>query len=120
MTTGTGLASPASIDLGWTTFTEADGVQHWGGQGFIFTDLLHAAPDGSLWMNGSTANLYCDGVAHYDGTTWTSYLRGSCVHDLDISPDGGVWARADNYSGMNPSEEVSTYVITPEAVTASE
>ena len=100
-------------DPGWTTFTEAEGVKDWGGQGFIATDLLRVAPDGSLWMNGSPTDDGCGGVAHYDGTTWTSYLRVSCVHDLAIAPDGSLWVRASVYEDMGPAGGVDTYVIPP-------
>ncbi len=104
----------------WTTFTEADGVQDWGGQGFISTDLLSVAPDGSLWMNGAPDESGCGGVNHYDGTTWSSFLRDSCVHDLAIAPDGSVWVRADFEAGSwnATSWDVGLYVIIPEAVAA--
>jgi hypothetical protein len=109
-------------DPGWTIFTEADGVEDWGGQGFIATDLLSVAPDGSLWMNGIDDVSGCDGVDHYDGRTWTSYLRKVCVHDLALAPDGSVWVRADVEAGSwnATSYDVGLYVITPEAVTARE
>ena len=82
-------------DPGWTVFGEADGVEPWGAQGFIATAQLEVAPDGSLWMNGATDEDGCGGVAHYDGTTWTSSLRPYCVHDLSVAPDGSVFVRAD-------------------------
>jgi streptogramin lyase len=44
----------------------------------------------------------------YDGTTWSSFLRGSCVHDLALAPDGSVWVRADVDAWFN-----GLYVITP-------
>jgi hypothetical protein len=49
-------------------------------------------------------------VAHYDGTTWTSYLVDSCIHDLAVAADGSVWLRADDILGVT----VNTYVIRPE------
>ena len=115
---GQGVGGLARFDdEGWTTFSEADGVQDWGGEGFIATDLLTVAPDGSLWMNGAHDENGCGGVAHYDGTTWSSYLRYSCVHDLAIALDGSVWVRANTYRmGGNALGGVDTYVITPEAV----
>jgi len=102
-------------DPGWTAFTEADGVQDWGGESLPATDLLEVAPDGSLWMNGARDGDACGGLAHYDGTTWTSYLGDSCVHDLAIAPDGSVWVRATRY-GMDGVAlgGVDTYVIRPE------
>ena len=95
-------------DPGWTVFGEADGVRPWGAQGWIATDLLAVAPDGSLWLNGTPTEDGCGGVAHYAGTTWTSYLVDSCVHDLAIAPDGSVWLRA------GADSRVDTYVIRPE------
>ena len=99
----------------WTTFTAADGVEDWGEQGFFATDLLAIAPDGGVWMNGHPGATGGGGVAHYDGTRWTSYLQDLSVHDLDISPDGSVWVRADAYRGIHPAEDVHTFVINPEA-----
>ena len=101
---------------------EADGVEPWGAQGWIATDLITVAADGSLWLNGSDELGGCDGVDHYDGSTWTSYLRGSCVHDLSIAPDGGVWVRADivDVPGNATTSDVDLYVIIPEAVAGTE
>jgi len=107
-------------DPGWTAFTEADGVQNWGAQGFVATDLLAVAPDSSLWMNGAPDDG-CGGVAHYDGTTWTSYLVDSCIHDIAIAADGSAWLRASIYAaGGDAVRGLATYVITPEAVAGSE
>jgi len=56
-------------DPGWTVFTEADGVAPWGAQGFIATDLLSVAPDGSVWLRA--------GVSSYDvlGRVYTYVIR---------------------------------------------
>ena len=94
-------------------------MQGWGGTGFIATGLLSVAPDGSVWVNGSD-DFGCDGVAHYDGTTWTQCLHSLCVHDIDIGPDGNAWVRANDYGHMRPAEDVQTYVITPETTVATE
>ncbi len=101
-------------DPGWTMFTEADGVKPWGGQGWFYTDLLTVAPDGSFWLNGLPTAAACGGLAHWDGTTWTSYLGDSCIHDLAIAPDGCVWLRAD------ADGRVNTYVIRPEGGATTE
>jgi len=114
-------------DPGWTTFTEADGVEPWGGWVGIWEwsawGRLNVAADGSFWLRGMSSDGGCDGAAHYDGTTWTPYLLDSCVHDLAIAPDGGVWLRADAYDwddgGDGVGGPVDTYVITPEAMTAT-
>jgi len=101
-------------DPGWTTFAAADGVTGWDATGWFGTDLLDVAADGSLWLNGSRTGEACGGTAHFQGTTWTSYLVGSCTHDFAIAPDGSVWLVADE-GGRH-----SLYVITPEAMTASQ
>jgi streptogramin lyase len=100
-------------DRGWATFTEADGVKRWDEKGSSFTDLLEVAADGSVWLNGSPTDEGC-GVTHYHGTTWTSYLAGSCIEDFAIAPDGSVWLGAAEGSRLH------VYVITPEAVAATE
>ena len=109
-------------DPGWTVFGEAEGVEPWGAQGFIATDLLEVAPDGSLWMNGRPGGDGCDGVDHYDGTTWTSYLRLVCIHDLSIAPDGSAFVRADpeQVSWGDTSWKVGLFVIRPEAGATTE
>jgi hypothetical protein len=91
---------------------------------------FEVAPDGSLWSSlwrsadGSDpvlagwwerraavedGRLVCDGLARFDGMTWSRFLPGQCI-SMDIAADGSVWVLADN----------ETYVITPEAVAASE
>ena len=105
-------------ESGWTVFTEADGVRPWGTQGFIPTDHLHAAADGSVWVNAEGAGSSCGGVANFDGSTWTGYLTELCVDDLDIAPDGAVWVRASTYEtrgGFGYWNLSDLYVITPEA-----
>jgi len=81
------------------------------------------APDGSFWAGWpSRSEDGCQGVSRFDGRTWGRYLPGMCVHwlgGMDIAPDGSVWlvARSGPPGSENPS---SLYVITPEAVAASE
>ena len=104
-------------DEGWTIFTGADGVEPWGEQprGYVPTDLVKIAPDGSAWVNATDdATRTCDGLARFDGETWTSFLSGRCVSDLDFAPDGSLWvvAREPDFTS-----EVDTYVITPEPAT---
>jgi streptogramin lyase len=111
-------------DPGWTTFTEADGVKPWGVPDDAFTDLLEVAVDGSLWLIGTPTEepWDCCGVSHYDGTTWTSYLVGSLVHDFAIAPDGSVWLGAHDVwlGAKGMANPLGLYVITPEAVAATE
>jgi hypothetical protein len=100
-------------DSGWTVFTEADGVEPWGGQGFLSVDLLTVAPDGSLWMNGRPTSDGFGGVAHWDGTTWTSYLVEAFIDDLAVAPDGSVWLQASVEGSSSVHGTVYTYVIPP-------
>ena len=115
-------------ETGWRTFTSADGVGTWGGQRGEWnfaTDMLKVSPDGSAWVNATgapapgsegTAVRSCDGVARFDGLTWQPFLAGSCIADLDFAPDGSAWVVA-----LDPtSQEVGTYVISPESVSTPE
>ena len=104
-------------DAGWTVFTGADGVPAWGhwqqmGPPSPIAEL-EVAPDGSPWLNAAG----CNGLARFDGQTWTPYLAGSCISDFDIAPDGTVWAVARSQEG---SAGVDTYVIRPEVVATVE
>jgi len=111
-------------DPGWTTFTEADGVEPWGVPDDVFTNVLEVAADGSLWLIGTPTEEPWDwgGVSHYDGTTWTSYLVGSLVHDFATAPDGSVWLGAHDVwlGAKGMANPLRLYVITPEAVAATE
>lgn len=102
----------------WTSLTEAEGMQEWGGQGFIAVDLLAIGPDGSVWVNGAPHAFACGGVGHYDGSRWTSYLSDACIHDLAIAPDGSAWVWADleRVGSSDPSWQVGLHVIDPETV----
>ena len=107
-------------DPGWTTFTEADGLMEWGVEGGSFADMLNVAADGSLWLLGSPTDPLpgCGGVTHFDGTTWTSYLVETCMHDFAIAPDGSVWLGANAYG--DGASLLHLYVITPEAVAGTQ
>ena len=107
-------------DSGWALFTEADGVRPWGGQqaDWWTIDTIEVAPDGGVWVNATHDPAgACDGLARFDGMAWSSYLPGRCISDLDFAPDGAVWVVAREPEGAS---EVNTYVITPEAVAATE
>lgn len=113
-------------DGGWTTFAEADGVPPLGWVEPTFS--LRAAPDGSVWITPSVSTgspddeLKCDGVAHFDGATWTRYLRDTCIFSMDVAPDGALWlqgAKVDIgninlYTLGDTVEPVQTFVIRPE------
>jgi hypothetical protein len=94
----------------------------------------HVAPDGSLWvpsrlgvierdpdLGGGHRNVCghgIDGVARFDGETWSRFLPGRCVEVMDTAADGSVWLLASKSDARFPLAHV--YVITPEAVAATE
>jgi hypothetical protein len=111
---------------GWSTFDAMEVGFGWGqGVGvFLGSYLLDVAPDGALWLNASVENAgEHAGVARFDGASWQRFLDGHTVHDLDAGPDGAVWVRAADASteGQGAVDgAVDLYVITPEAVAATE
>jgi len=85
---------------GWTTFTAADGIEPWGGKpGFIPWEMTAASPDGSVWVDAtkeaSADNNVCDGLGRFDGASWTSYLAGHCIADIDFTTSGDAWVLAE-------------------------
>ena len=74
------------------------------------------APDGSLWADWLASEAGCTGVIRFDGLGLQRYLLPGmaagdfCLDGMDIAPDGSVWLMT----------EVDLYVITPEAVAATE
>jgi hypothetical protein len=32
-----------------------------------------------------------DGLHHFDGVSWSQYLKGAHVRDVVVAPDGTVW-----------------------------
>lgn len=121
-------------DGSWTTYTAADGVppmlDMYGG----FEGFLRTAPDGSVWLTPQPIPLRigsrwteCDGVARFDGAVWSQYLRGYCVYAFDVARDGTAWLHAGpepDHDGVEDWEAdrtlINTFVITPEAVVASQ
>mgnify|MGYP001823749417 CR=1 FL=1 len=98
---------------GWTPFGMPD--WRWGSD---WGDV-RVAPDGSVWVAARldvpggqvpACGQGVGGVAHFDGMAWDRYLPGRCVIAFDIAAHGSVWVLADD----------GLYVITPEAVAASE
>jgi hypothetical protein len=103
-----------------TVYAEEEGVPVMGnfdgGYG-----VLKAAPDGSVWMTpraDPSESGACDGLAHFDGTTWTRYLHGRCVYGLDVAPDGTVWVQAGEWDQVTPPRPMEIYVIPPRALVA--
>src|SRR3954452_15085411 len=70
------------------------------GRCFHVPRFLRAAPDGSVWRTPGDgpeplerAPWGCNGLARFDGTTWSRYLAGTCIYSLDVAPDGTAWAQ---------------------------
>jgi hypothetical protein len=82
--------------------------------------FMSAAPDGSVWLTpgGGLGIWGCDGLANFDGQTWTRYLRGTCIYALDVATDGTVWAQGGTWDGRTPGP-VETFAI-PAVTTASD
>lgn len=92
-------------------------------------DQFKVAPDGSLWFSmwrndpgtdtgtcerdWGSGPVYCDGLARFDGETLDRFLPGQRI-SMDIAADGSAWVLAGNEQGRD------LYLITPEAVAASE
>jgi hypothetical protein len=112
-------------DSGWTVFSAEDGVRPWGTWWgvWVYIANLQVAPDGSVWVNAASENSVdggCGGIARFDGVTWTTYLAGTCVHDLGIAPDGAVWVEASVDTTSGGPGPVGLFVITPEASLTTE
>jgi hypothetical protein len=97
----------------WTTFGRPD----WMPRSYAYPwGELHVAPDGFLWVPPLECDQGINGVARFDGETWTRSLQGYCVEAMDIAADGSVWTLATE-SGADLRH---VYVITPEAVAVAE
>jgi hypothetical protein len=84
------------------------------------------APDGSFWAAWSGGGVHGTpdalGVNRFDGRTWLRFLPGTqsgWEAGMDIAPDGSVWVLAGTREA-NGVLDPDLYVITPEAVVASE
>jgi ligand-binding sensor domain-containing protein len=67
----------------WNGYDEADGVPAVSEAGGIRPCV---SPDGSIWVPT------VDGLARFDGHTWTVSHRGMEFGHLSIAPDGTLWA----------------------------
>jgi hypothetical protein len=100
---------------------------------------IGVAPDGSLWVvpGGEWSELVgdgvvqteqatdCQGLLRFDGERWQRYAQGTCLYNpftvgdhLHIGPDGSIWALASTDPANDHAFDL--YVITPEAVAATE
>jgi hypothetical protein len=108
------------------------------GYGLGLDSEFRVAPDGSLWSGlwqegaDSTDPSLCDGLARFDGETLERFLPGRCIA-MDIAPDGSAWVLAADEVVLEmdgfwlsrrwalPDDQTwHLYVITPEAVAATE
>jgi len=105
---------------GWS-LKEQGMTPYWGAH----PDEYAVAPDGSFWTGWTDrSDGDCEGVNRFDGQTWMRYLPGMCPSGVDIAPDGSVWLVArewdDCEAAQGPEPGPYLYVITPEAMTATE
>ena len=84
------------------------------------------APDGSFWAGwagrGALGTPDVLGVNRFDGRTWARFLPGkevSWLSGMEIAPDGSVWVLAGSREA-DTDWATDLYVITPEAVAASQ
>ena len=81
------------------------------------------ASDGSVWLrimhlgeptvpDWKSGDL-CDGLARFDGATWSTYLPDTCIIDIAPGPDGSVWVSAApaGQGGTHPGNPL--YIIRP-------
>jgi hypothetical protein len=107
----------------WAVLGPGDGVPLAGGHlgGFLSRGQIEAASNGDVWLtlhqDDRGAGTNCDGIARFDGRSWTQFLAGECVYGLDTADDGTLWLLAGTPVRDDGSPRYShTYVITPEAV----
>jgi hypothetical protein len=116
-------------EAGWTELGPDDGVSLEIGTHPEFASLIRVAPDGSPWISMAGGSFHdipggrtdCNGIAHYDGHTTTTYLhdQGLCVSSFDISADGSVWLQAwtwmttgdESFEPEPEIPELRTYLI---------
>ena len=63
----------------------------------VWTGHLVVGPDGDAWLVavglGGLTDDPCPGLLRFDGQTWTTYLRDTCVSHIAFNADGSaVWA----------------------------
>lgn len=110
---------PMALPTVEATFTDAP-IPHGLDERF-----MQAGPDGSAWLTPGDPGLgatetACDGLARFDGETWTHYLRGTCVRSFDIGPDGAAFVLASQPCPQGCAfDAVDLFVISPEPVSPS-
>jgi hypothetical protein len=56
--------------------------------------LMMAADDEAVWLAqgwGMFELMEFDGLARFDGETWSHYLTGTIVQYMGVEPDGTMW-----------------------------
>jgi hypothetical protein len=135
---GEGCAGPSDIlarnDGGdWEVYDSSASIPMMGDHYQGFEGFFEVAPDRSIWFNPKgdyeRTGSECDGVANFDGEAITYFLRDTCIFAMDLAPDGTVWLQAGEYradvasgQGLGDAQPgpIRTYVVTPEAVAATE
>jgi hypothetical protein len=101
----------------WTVFSAEEGVVRlvWRGES---RGLLRAGHDGAVWMKPQDSDS-CQGVRVFDGDAWRSYLDQLCVKDIEMAPDGSVWALAGGESIEGEEVDHGLYRIDPRLPSAT-
>jgi hypothetical protein len=98
----------------WEIFDQDDGVPARLNIGMGAPGILTVADDGSVWLVGDH-----DGAAvwHFDGSMSETFLRGVDVGTLELTADSQIWMHV-----QDPDQRyaVQTFVMTPEAVAATD
>jgi len=92
----------------------------------VMPEDVRVAPDGAAWVISRLGRWgdqpVCTddfgGVSRFDGETWSRFLSDSCIESMDIAADGSIWLLATESDARYPT--LHTYVISPEAVVATE
>ena len=105
----------------------------------VWDSSMTVSADGRLWVAfdsegvpgnhrdmgdksfAATLDGACAGVLSFDGATWSQHLAGACATHVSAAPNGNVWVTVP---GLHPVADMyppaGLYVITPEAVAATE
>ena len=100
---------------GWQTWTAPDAIR----PGILYWDEkflpLVVGPDGSVWLRNSLDGKarWCDGVARFDGATWSTYLPRVCVVDIEPAPDGSVLVAPYGSASGGYESQAGVYRISP-------
>jgi hypothetical protein len=68
--------------------------------------LLMAADDEAVWLAQWAIHGSFDSLTSFDGETWSHFLPGNLVKDVDVAPDGSIW-----YTILDDDDEVRLHQL---------